>query len=497
MTNPHRSPSPRPAVASSVSGSASPRSRVASARPAARCASGTFPTSRTPQRWSPRRPIASRKRSATCRSRNFLTFNAGPAAVESLLSEALDIAYIGPNPTLNAYVKSKGQAVRVIAGATSGGAASIVAQHINTAEQLRGTAVASPQLGSTPVALRAWLAKNGLKTDAYGSGDVSILPQENAQTLEAFREGKLSGAWVPEPWATRLLQEGNGKLLVDERSLWPGGRFVTTHLVVRTELLKSRTKDIAAIVRAHVEAARWIIDNPADAQAIWIDRIEMITGKRLAGRSSRRPGRNLRVHHRPTRGLAAHLRPIGGRRGPARSRRRLARRALEFLELPIKPSARWAYYHGRTARRHRASHPSRARARQGRGGAGGSPACPSTSSAMARAPERSAGSTWSCASASSCASWCFGLRQVDLAQHHRGPRHGLGRRGRPRREPARIAVSRSGAVSLARRARQRRLADAARRRAPGPRHASESTSCSRSCTCPGSPSTARTSSRAA
>jgi NitT/TauT family transport system substrate-binding protein len=212
-----------------------------------------------------------------------LTFNAGPAAVESLLSEALDIAYIGPNPTLNAYVKSKGQAVRVIAGATSGGAALIVAPHINTAEQLRGTAVASPQLGGTQdVALRAWLAKNGLKTDAFGGGDVSILPQENAQTLEAFREGKLSGAWVPEPWATRLVQEGKGKLLVDERSLWPGGRFVTTHLVVRTELLKSRTKDIAAIVRAHVEATRWVIENPADAQALSIDRIEMITGKRLS-----------------------------------------------------------------------------------------------------------------------------------------------------------------------------------------------------------------------
>jgi NitT/TauT family transport system substrate-binding protein len=212
-----------------------------------------------------------------------LTFNAGPAAVESLLSGALDLTYIGPNPTLNAYVKSKGQAVRVIAGATSGGAALIVAPHITTAEQLRGTSVASPQLGGTQdVALRAWLAKNGLTTDAYGGGDVSILPQENAQTLEFFRDGKLSGAWVPEPWATRLVQEGAGRLLVDERTLWPDGRFVTTHLVARTEILKSRPDEVLAIVRAHVEATRWITSNPDEAQALCIDRIEVITGKRLS-----------------------------------------------------------------------------------------------------------------------------------------------------------------------------------------------------------------------
>jgi NitT/TauT family transport system substrate-binding protein len=212
-----------------------------------------------------------------------LTFNAGPAAVESLLSGALDVTYIGPNPTLNAYVKSKGLAVRVIAGATSGGAALVVAPHITSAEQLRGTTVASPQLGCTQdVALRAWLAKAGLETDAFGGGDVSILPQENAQTLEAFREGKLAGAWVPEPWATRLVQEGGGKLLVDERSLWPGGRFVTTHLVARTEILKSRADEVRALVRAHVEATRWITGNPAEAQALSIDRIERITGKRLS-----------------------------------------------------------------------------------------------------------------------------------------------------------------------------------------------------------------------
>lgn len=212
-----------------------------------------------------------------------LTFNAGPAAVESLLSGALDVAYIGPNPTLNAHVKSKGHAVRVIAGATSGGAAFVVKPEISSAEQLRGQTVASPQLGGTQdVSLRAWLAKQGLSTDAYGGGDVSIVPQENAQTLEFFREGKLAGAWAPEPWATRLVVEGKGKVLIDERTLWPNGRFVTAHVIARTDVLEQRKDEIAKLLRAHVETTRYIVDNPSEAQAAVIDRIELITGKRLA-----------------------------------------------------------------------------------------------------------------------------------------------------------------------------------------------------------------------
>lgn len=212
-----------------------------------------------------------------------VTFKAGPAAVEALLSGALDVAYIGPNPTLNAYVKSRGQAVRVIAGATSGGAALVVQPDIASAEQLRGQTLASPQLGGTQdVALRAWLAKQGLSTDAYGGGDVSIVPQENAQTLDGFRKRRIAGAWVPEPWATRLVQEGGGEVLVDERTLWPGGRFVSAHVIARTELLLQRKHAVLALLGVHVETTRWMVANPNEAQTIVIDRIEQITGKRLS-----------------------------------------------------------------------------------------------------------------------------------------------------------------------------------------------------------------------
>ncbi|MGH9280378.1 MAG: ABC transporter substrate-binding protein [Acidimicrobiales bacterium] len=210
------------------------------------------------------------------------TFNAGPAAVEALFSGALDATYIGPNPTINAYAQSQGQAVRIISGATSGGASLVVKPGINDAAGLKGKKVASPQLGGTQdVALRSWLREKGLKTDPQGGGDVSILPQENAQTLETFRGGQIDGAWVPEPWATRLVQEGGGKILVDERTLWPGGDFVTTHLIVRTKYLKEHPDAVRRLIEGQVKANEFVNANPAEAQRLVNRRITTLTGKGL------------------------------------------------------------------------------------------------------------------------------------------------------------------------------------------------------------------------
>jgi NitT/TauT family transport system substrate-binding protein len=210
------------------------------------------------------------------------TFNAGPAAVEALFSEAIDAAYLGPNPAINAYAKSQGAAIRIISGATSGGASLVVKPEIDGAAALKGKKLASPQLGGTQdVALRNWLASNGLKADPQGGGDVSIVPQENAQTLETFRSGDIDGAWVPEPWATRLVQEGGGKVLVDERTLWPEGKFVTTHLVVRTKFLREHPDAVRRLLEGQVKANDFVNKNTADAQSAVNAGIEKITSKKL------------------------------------------------------------------------------------------------------------------------------------------------------------------------------------------------------------------------
>jgi len=209
-------------------------------------------------------------------------FNAGPEAVEALFSDALDLTYIGPNPAINAFARSGGEAIRIIAGAASGGTALVVQPSITSAAQLRGTRLATPQLGNTQdVALRSWLRAQGLTTSLEGGGDVSIVPQPNAQTLETFRAGQIQGAWVPEPWATRLVLEGRGTVLVDERSLWPDGRFVTTHLIVRTAFLRDHPDLVAAFLRAHVRAVAFVNAQPAEARTIVNAGIEAVTGRAL------------------------------------------------------------------------------------------------------------------------------------------------------------------------------------------------------------------------
>ena len=209
-------------------------------------------------------------------------FNAGPEAVESLFGEALDATFIGPNPAINAYAQSDGEAIRIIAGSTSGGAFLVVRPGIETPQDLAGTTIASPQLGNTQdVALRAWLVEQGLSFDTAGGGDVSIVPQSNADTLRAFQAGDIDGAWVPEPWATRLIQEGGGTILIDERDLWPDGLYVTTHLIVRTEFLEENPTLIEHLLQGYLEALRFVNENPSEAQTITNDGIEGITGARL------------------------------------------------------------------------------------------------------------------------------------------------------------------------------------------------------------------------
>lgn len=208
------------------------------------------------------------------------TFNAGPAAIESLFSGAIDATYIGPNPAINGWAQSKGKALRIIAGATSGGAGLVVKPTINGPADLRGKKIATPQLGNTQdVALRYWLKQHGLNADQQGGGDVSILPQDNATAIQAFAGGAIDGAWVPEPHLSRLLLEQQGKLLVDEKAQWPGGQFVTTHLIVRSEFLRKYPQTVKKLLQGHLRALDHIASDPAGAKRAANDQLAALTGK--------------------------------------------------------------------------------------------------------------------------------------------------------------------------------------------------------------------------
>ena len=211
-------------------------------------------------------------------------FNAGPSAIESLLAGRLDASYIGPNPAINGYVVSDGQAVRVIAGATSAGASFVVRNDsgINSVQDLGGKKFASPQLGNTQdVALRKYLTDNGFNTVENG-GNVTVLPIANADILTTFLKKEIAGAWVPEPWATRLVNEAGGKIFVDERDLWPPeGKFVTAHLIVSPEYIKENPDVIKRLLTAHVNETQWINEHKDEVPTVFNTELKKLTGQTI------------------------------------------------------------------------------------------------------------------------------------------------------------------------------------------------------------------------
>ena len=197
------------------------------------------------------------------------SFNAGPAAMEAILSGDLDLAYVGPGPAAIAFLRTHGEALRVVAGAVSGGAVLVVRPEITSPADLAGKRVASPQLGNTQdVALRTWLRAQGL-TDREGTGHVEVTPLANPDIVTLFARGDLAAAWVTEPWGARLLAESSGRILVDERTLWPGGRFPSTLVVASARALRERRPQLTALLRAHLAlCARWRRDPAAFSREV-------------------------------------------------------------------------------------------------------------------------------------------------------------------------------------------------------------------------------------
>jgi len=191
-------------------------------------------------------------------------YNAGPSATEAIFARSLDATYIGPSPTLNAYAKSKGTEMRILAGAANGGSALVVrpAANIKTPADLRGKRIATPQLGNTQdVQLRAYLADHGINVTQTG-GDAFVLPTQNADQLALFLRGELDASWTPEPWTTRLELEAGAEILVEDR--------VTnvTLLASSAEFVNNQPELTRRLIAAHRELTQWIKDHPSESAAL-------------------------------------------------------------------------------------------------------------------------------------------------------------------------------------------------------------------------------------
>jgi NitT/TauT family transport system substrate-binding protein len=232
-------------------------------------------------------------------------FSTGTEETTALLAGQLDAAYVGPNPALNAWQKSNGTAIKIISGAASGGASLVVKKGITSAAQLKGKSLATPSLGNTQdVAVRYWLKQHGLTTTPTGGGDVSIKPiKPNSAAVLEFASGQIDGGWEPEPYATEMVLDG-GTRLVNEASLWPGGQFVTTQLIVRTEFLERYPQTVEALLRGHVDAVQWATQHPAEAKTVVNDGINALTGTPLKPEVLDRAWHNLTITDDP---IAASL----------------------------------------------------------------------------------------------------------------------------------------------------------------------------------------------
>lgn len=207
-------------------------------------------------------------------------FNAGPSVIEAVFSGDIDIAYVGPSPVINGYVRSGGKALKVIAGVASGGSLFVVRPDsgIKKATDISGKRIATPQLGNTQdIALRGYIRNYGLKSKEKG-GTVDVLPLRNPDILNLFMRKQIDGAWVPEPWGTRLVKQAGGEIFLDERTLWKDGRFSSTLMIVGTNFLKKHPEWVKRWLAAHVKITRWINQHPKKAKRIVCKQIKDISG---------------------------------------------------------------------------------------------------------------------------------------------------------------------------------------------------------------------------
>jgi NitT/TauT family transport system substrate-binding protein len=209
---------------------------------------------------------------------DWFVYNAGPSAMEAIFAGSIDLTYVGPSPALNAYAKSRGEEVRIVAGAANGGAALVIPKEstLKVAADFRGKKIGTPQLGNTQdVSCRAWLVAGGLKITQLG-GDAQVLPTENPDQLSLFQQKKIDAVWTVEPWVSRLETEANGKVLVEETD------SPTTVLVSSVKFLNQNRELVKKLVEAHRELTEWIEKNPAEAQKLVISELQEETRGQIA-----------------------------------------------------------------------------------------------------------------------------------------------------------------------------------------------------------------------
>lgn len=213
------------------------------------------------------------------------TYNAGPSVIEAIFAGHLDLAYIGPSPTLNGYAMSKGAEVRVIAGAVENGVLVIGNKNkgITSLDQLKGARIATPQLGNTQdVSAKHYVTKELGSTLKSSGGETEVIPMANPDIELLFAKDQLDAAWVPEPWGTRLVEQGVGTLIAHESDLWPEKRFTLTLVIARAEFLEKHPELVVEFLKVHQRLTNELAADPQAHVTTISAQIEKLTGKKMS-----------------------------------------------------------------------------------------------------------------------------------------------------------------------------------------------------------------------
>ena len=210
-------------------------------------------------------------------------FDSGPQVIESIFSNSVDIAYVGPGPVINGFLKSDGNDLKILAGAANGGASFVIQKNsgLELIENYSGKRVAAPQISNTQdVSLRHYLAENGLKSAEKG-GDVFVLNIANPDIYTLFAKGDIDGAWVPEPWATMLVEELDGVRLFDENEFWPENKFSSVLLIGRSDYIEKNPEIIKKWINANEKTVQWINNHPDESKKLYNEFLKSYMGRTL------------------------------------------------------------------------------------------------------------------------------------------------------------------------------------------------------------------------
>ncbi len=208
-------------------------------------------------------------------------FDSGPQVIESLFSNSIDLAYVGPGPVINGFLKSDGRDLKILAGAANGGASFIIQKNsgLDSIDNFHGKRIASPQISNTQdVSLRHYLSTNGLNPVEKG-GTVFVLNISNPDIYTLFAKGEIDGAWVPEPWATILVEELDGIRLFNENQFWPEKQFSSVLLIGRTDFIDNNPEIVSKWIESNDKTVQWINSNPDKAKMIYNQFMQDYMGK--------------------------------------------------------------------------------------------------------------------------------------------------------------------------------------------------------------------------